>query len=210
MRLYAFTAVAVLGAALLWSASRSAARAEDPVERERPATLRYDVRIVRVQVPAKSVETAPALPGADDLGSTTASWSDLLAALQKRGTTQVVLDRSATALAGVPCALTQTQIWNEMQTRRTDTMNTQRESAPVKVGAEVQLTAQVSPVGVSLQYMVQVDWIARDNTGSPRMENATWRGAYGSGAPGTLVLRHAQQDDVDQGTEIYVLVSWRR
>jgi hypothetical protein len=210
MTIRGWTFLALLGCAALWSADAPTARAEDPVEAQRPTTLRCDVRVARVSLPAKAVESPPVLPGTSDLGVSAAPWSELLAALQKRGTTQVVMDRNTTTLPGIPCTLVQTQIWNVMLTRRADATNAYHEASPVKVGAEVQLTAQGAAAGAALEYEIKVDWIAESGGESPRQEHASWRGAHALEGAGTLVLRHAQQDDPNHGTEIYVFVSWRR
>lgn len=205
--------VVVVGLACFASClARSApARAEDAVEAQQPTTLRYDVRVVRISVPAKTVESAPALPSTNDLGVSSAPWSELLAALQKRGTTQVMMDRSTTSLPGHSATLGQTQIWNVMRTTRSDLSNASREAAPVNVGADAQLVTPAGPSGTALQYEAKVVWIVPNDRDFPKLETASWRGAIAlESSPGTLVLRHAQQDDTTQGTEIYVLISWRR
>ena len=210
MRTWTWIVVAALACAAAGAGQGSAARAEDPVEAQKPTTLRYDVRVVRISVPAKTVESAPSLPSTNDLGVSNAPWSELLAALQKRGTTQVVMDRSTTSLPGHAATLGQTQIWNVLTTRRADAITVNREAAPVNVGADAQLVTSAAPSGIALQYEAKVTWIVPNDREYPKLETASWRGAIALESAGTLVLRHAQQDDANQGTEIYVLISWRR
>lgn len=172
-----------------------------------------EVRVVRVTTSAATVEHAPALPGSRPDGTTTAAWPDLLAALKARGTTQIVMDRSGSAVSGAPISLEQRQSENVLATIRADRGNTQLEARPLATGATVWLLVAGASDALPprLDYDASVEWArASPQRTAPITSLAKWKGAHAPVGDATLVLRHAEQDGLGGGTEVYVLIELRR
>ena len=197
--------LALVGAGL-WGSS-ALARAEDPAERS-AITWRFDVRVLRLSTACATVEQAPTLPGMTACGVTTATWAALLAALKARGSTQIVMDRNVTGLSDRAFSVGQTQTENVMAVRRTDGTSTITEALPFMSAANVDLVVDRDG-GRRLEYGVNITWAkAAAHTAAPISVRTEWKGAQMLQGDGTLVLRHAEQDGQETGTEIYVLITW--
>lgn len=201
--------------ALVALAFPASARAEDPVEAgapQPPPAWRVDMRVVQVTGERATAEAAPTLPGTDALGRTTASWAEILAALQKRGDVRIRMDRSATTTGDAECRLVASRTDQVMVDQSSSGGVTNRYVQPVREGAEATLIfrrARTEPA--RLEFRIVVNWLDRPNQSlAPTQLVADWGGSETVSGAGSLVLRHAEQGEKEGATEIYVLLSWRR
>ncbi len=197
--------VLTLACAGLWS-SGSQARAEDPVERT-ASTWRFDIRVLRVTTPYATVEQAPALPGMTPSGVTSAAWAELLAALKTRGSTQLAMDRNVTALPDRLFSVTQSWTRNLLTLQRSAGAVNERVAAPAQSDVEAQLTFEAATG--RLDYHLEVRWTDVPQQSEPVSIRTSWKGCHIMQGPGTLVLRHADQERAPSGgSEVYALISW--
>lgn len=175
-----------------------------------PALWAFDVRVVRVETTtAETVET----PWTPTDGTTTKlPWSDLLAALKKRGVTTVLLDQRITGLTNRPVEAMQQRDQQIRQFQNADLHNERWQSSNLRSGVK----AVLKPTSAWLEYQVVVNWMLR-----PREEDlrallctASWKGDHPGLEGDTLVLSYREQvehlDGERRGVEIYAFVTGRR
>lgn len=192
-----------LGALALWltASSGRAARAEPPGQAGR--SWIFDVRIVRVDLgDGTRAEQRPAFQAAER-GTTEIRPEAVLAALQARGTTRLLLDQRITTMHDMECTVEQQSAEPQLVVQLKDGNSEQQRSTIVQTGASVGLQQTAE----SLRYAIQLNWStpAQPSVGSP-VHRTSWKGSHPGLAGRTLVLHYAQQHAQGSATEIYVLI----
>jgi hypothetical protein len=173
----------------------------------------FDVRVVRVEMSAEQMESAPTWPQPIGDSATGAAWPEMLSVLKRRGATRIMMDRSSTSADGQEARVT---LHRERSALVVQSRSNPGGAVQTPVPSREAVDVAVTP-GPTARYEVEVAWVddrlVRDGEPLPG-ERATWRGRAPPLDRSTLVLRHAQQIPGAQGalvgTELYVFLTLRR
>ena len=163
----------------------------------------------------------PILSGADT--TTQLGWPEILAALKKRGATQVLMDQRITGAPGqrvrcnqerqVPVIMPQTRV-KQPTGGQTENLS----AARIRMGCKADMIAhRAGPSDGRLEYKLEVRGVLAKTSQAaegPTETLTTWEGSHPGFAKRTLVLTNRQQvrDPVApaaQGVELYCFVTRR-
>ena len=181
----------------------------------------FDVRIVRVvtAVPETIENPCPILSGTDT--TTELGWAEVLAALKKRGATQVLMDQRVTGAQGQLVRANQERqvpvIAPQSRVKKTSGEASENlAAARMRMGCKADLIAATGQAhGGRIEYKLEVRGVLPKTSQAaegPTETLTTWEGSHPPFAKRTLVLTNRQQArdpgaSAAQGIELYCFVT---